>query len=334
MTELALHEDTACMACGSEAAPSRIGSVFDHEYRSTEMNFPVVRCEACDLVYLKPRPAATELGKIYPPSYYSYHLSGNAPQTGGAVSRVQQMFHARNRAALDTKLRRSGFDASSYSRPIRVLDVGCGVGAQLDLFRDLLPNPELHGVEIGELAVQKTRERGHKAYLGRFEDVTLPSDYFDILYSSHVIEHVENPYGFLEKCREVCAPNATIIIETPNTDCVEFGMLKERHWGGYHAPRHFYLFDPKNMSTMASRMGLKTIVAQPYPSPVFWNWTFHSLLMSVAGTRVADAIFPPVKIFYGGLRSFFLLGTFSVIESAILKLGGRASAFWIAFSKT
>ena len=99
----------------------------------------------------------------------------------------------------------------------------------------------------------------------------------------------------------MAGPNATIIIETPNTDCIEFETLKGRHWGGYHAPRHFYLFNPENMNVMVERLGLKTVVAQPYACSIFWNWTCHSLLMKVAGTAIADAIFPPVKIFYGGV---------------------------------
>jgi 2-polyprenyl-3-methyl-5-hydroxy-6-metoxy-1,4-benzoquinol methylase len=165
---------------------------------------------------------------------------------------------------LSAKLALSGFKAETLTRPARVLDVGCGVGAQLDMFKALLPSAECYGVEIGELAVRKTRSKGHTAYHGRFEDIDLPQGYFDIVYSSHVIEHVEDPMGFLAKCSAVSSPQAIIIIETPNTDCVEFEFLKARHWGGYHAPRHFYLFNPKNMTTMAARTGLSEIVARSY----------------------------------------------------------------------
>jgi SAM-dependent methyltransferase len=334
MSAFALFEDTACKACGSASPPSEIGRVFDHEYRSVDIEFRVVSCSECGLVYLKPRPDGSELGRIYPKSYYSYHLSANSPGAGTRLSYVQRLFQERNRKAMSVKLALSGFKPESFSRPVRVLDVGCGVGTQLDMFKALLPEAELHGVEIGELAVQKTRERGHTAYHGRFEDMQLPARYFDIVYSSHVIEHVEDPLGFLEKCNAISSPDATIIIETPNTDCVEFDFLKRGHWGGYHAPRHFYLFNPKNMATMASRVGLIGIVARSCPSPAFWNWTCHSMLMKVAGTRIADTLFPPVTIFYGGIRSFVLLGSFSVLESMILKMTGRASAFWIAFSKS
>jgi 2-polyprenyl-3-methyl-5-hydroxy-6-metoxy-1,4-benzoquinol methylase len=333
MTAFALFEDSACKACGSASAPSEIGRVYDHEYRSVDIEFRVVRCSECGLVYLKPRPDRSELGRIYPSSYYSYHLSANSPAPGTRPSLVQRLFQERNQKALRAKLALSGFRPASFSRPIRVLDVGCGVGAQLDMFKALLPDAELHGIEIGELAVRKTRERGHTAYHGRFEDVQLPAGYFDIVYTSHVIEHVEDPLAFLEKCNAVSSPGATIIIETPNTDCVEFDFLKGKHWGGYHAPRHFYLFNPENIATMASRAGLSEIVARSYPSPAFWNWTCHSIFMKLAGTRVADALFPPITIFYGGIRSFALFGSFSVLESIVLRITGRASAFWIAFSR-
>jgi 2-polyprenyl-3-methyl-5-hydroxy-6-metoxy-1,4-benzoquinol methylase len=334
MSEFALFEDIVCKACGSSSAPDEIGRVYDHEYRSVDIEFRVVQCGECGLVYLKPRPDARELDRIYPKSYYSYHLGANSPEPGTPPSFVQRLFQQRNQKALSEKLALSGFKAGTLTRPVRVLDVGCGVGVQLDMFKALLPSAELHGVEIGELAVRKTRAKGHTAYHGRFEDIDLPKDYFDIVYSSHVIEHVEDPLGFLAKCHSVSSPEAIIIIETPNTDCVEFEFLRARHWGGYHAPRHFYLFNPKNMTTMAARTGLSGIVARSYPSPAFWNWTCHSFLAKLVSYRIADAVFPPVTIFYGGIRSFILLGGFSVLESFILKLTGRASAFWIAFSKT
>ena len=332
-SNFALFDNTECIACGSSETPTQIGRVYDHEYRSTEIDFPVVRCAHCGLVFLNPRPDVSELQRIYPLDYYSYHLTDNAGASSEGRSYVQSLFHERNKKALSVKLSRSGFQPGVFSRPIRVLDVGCGVGAQLDLFKELLPSAELHGVEIGEDAVKRTRARGHTAYLGRFEHLELPTSYFDIVYSSHVIEHVDDPRAFLAKCRLISSADATIIIETPNTDCIEFEFLKSRHWGGYHAPRHFYLFNPKNMSILAKRVGLEPIVAQPYPSPVFWNWTMHSMLLAAVGVKTADAIFPPVKIFYGGTRSLLILGGFSVFESAILRLSGRASAFWIALSK-
>jgi SAM-dependent methyltransferase len=332
-SNFATVKNTECVACGSRDAPIQIGLVYDHEYRSTEIEFSMVRCTHCGLVYLDPRPDVSELPRIYPPTYYSYHLTDNAAAEGRRTSYVQTLFHRLNLKAMRAKLTRSGISLDSHSRPVRVLDVGCGVGAQLDIFKELLPGAELHGVDIGELAVEKTKARGHTAYLGRFEEIDLPKDYFDIVYSAHVIEHVEDPKGFLEKCQLVSAPRATIIIETPNTDCIEFEALKGRHWGGYHAPRHFYLFNPKNLDTMVGGIGLKTIIAQPYPCSIFWNWTCHSILMKFAGTRIADALFPPITIFYGGIRSFVLLGSFSVLEGIILRITGRASAFWIAFSK-
>jgi len=333
MADFALHTDIECNVCGSTAQPLPIGFAQDHEYESTEIAFRVVRCMNCGLVYLRPRPAESELGRIYPPTYYSYHSIGNIEGEDGRPSFVQRLFYERNKKTLRAKLVRSGVLLNSLSRPARVLDVGCGVGTQLDLFKELLPSADLHGVEIGERAVKKTRERGHVAHLGRFEDIVLPLNYFDVVYSSHVIEHVTDPRRFLEKCNAVSSPAATIIIETPNTDSVEFDIFKGRHWGGYHAPRHFYLFDPRNMALLGQRTGLKAAVVQPYPSPIFWNWTCHSVLTAVAGKRVADIIFPPVTIFYGGVRSFFILGFFTVLEGLILKFSGRASAFWIAFKK-
>ena len=97
MNHFALFEDVACKACGSAAAPSVIGRVYDHEYRSVDMEFSAVRCDQCGLVYLKPRPDASELARIYPKEYYSYHLGASSPDPDAPVSYVQRLFQQRNR---------------------------------------------------------------------------------------------------------------------------------------------------------------------------------------------------------------------------------------------
>src|SRR5205085_2280796 len=107
----------------------------------------------------------------------------------------------------------------------------------------LFPKAETYGVEINEIAVNKAKEKGHTVYLSRFEDLDLPRNFFDVVISIHVIEHVERPDLFLEKCGEIAGENGVVYIETPNTDCLDFKLFKKRHWGGYHPPRHWYLFD-------------------------------------------------------------------------------------------
>jgi SAM-dependent methyltransferase len=185
---------------------------------------------------------------------------------------------------------------------------------------------------MGSIAAEQARGRGHTVYYARFEEAELPAHHFDIIISLHVIEHVARPDLFLEKCRDVLAKDGLILIETPNTDCLDFRFLQGHHWGGYHAPRHWYLFRRETFTVLADRLNLRIKASSPYPVSVFWNWTCHSLMQSALGRRIADVLFPPVTIFYGGLRSLFILGTFSVLEGLQMRLTGKANGLWIVFS--
>ncbi|MBX9720435.1 MAG: class I SAM-dependent methyltransferase, partial [Candidatus Obscuribacterales bacterium] len=235
--QINLHYDAQCIVCGAPAPGEQIGEVVEHEYTTTtSMPFPIMRCRSCRLVYLYPRPDVSELGTIYPPDYYSYHLSMNeADQNTGKKSFVQQLFYKNMSNGFKAKII-PNLKSIPTDRPLRVLDIGCGVGAQLDLLRSFLDNSETYGVEIGEPAVNAARKRGHQVYHGRFEDVDLPKNFFDVIISIHVIEHVSRPDTFLEKASELLTDNGIILIETPNTDCPDFEMFKGKHWGGYHAP--------------------------------------------------------------------------------------------------
>jgi 2-polyprenyl-3-methyl-5-hydroxy-6-metoxy-1,4-benzoquinol methylase len=332
---LNLHFDDNCIICGAHAPGEQIGGVVEHEYTTTtSMTFPIMRCPNCRLVYLYPRPDVSELDTIYPSEYYSYHLSLNAADKAtGKKSFVQSLFYKMTAEGLRAKIV-PNLKNVPLNRPLRVLDIGCGVGAQLDLMKDILGNCDCFGVEIGEIAVNQARERGHHVYHGRFEEVDLPIGYFDVIISIHVIEHVDRPDLFLKKAAELLTDDGIILIETPNTDCVDFKLFKSKHWGGYHAPRHWYLFETSTFRNLAKRLNLDIVNSAPYTSSVFWNWTCHSLILSIAGRKLADRLFPPVTIFYGGLQSFLILSLFAVFERALLALTGKASALWIVFAKS
>src|SRR5206468_12334300 len=75
-------------------------------------------------------------------------------------------------------------------KQVKVLDIGCADGHVLNWFRKVRTREvETYGVDMSAEAVEKARARGHTAYAGRFEDVDLPSDFFDFVWASHVIEH-------------------------------------------------------------------------------------------------------------------------------------------------
>lgn len=82
----------------------------------------------------------------------------------------------------------------SAERGQRVLDLGCGEGKSLDVFRKYDRNVRWHGVDIESSPEVNARTRTN-GQLYTFDGVRLPFDdeYFDLIYTHQVFEHVRYP---------------------------------------------------------------------------------------------------------------------------------------------
>ena len=89
--------------------------------------------------------------------------------------------------------------AKKYEK-IKILDIGCGVGNHLNIFKHIFPNAEIHGIEPSEISAKIAKQNNFQIFIDRFENIDMQPDEYDLIYSSHVIEHVERPDDFLEKC--------------------------------------------------------------------------------------------------------------------------------------
>lgn len=76
----------------------------------------------------------------------------------------------------------------------RVLDLGCGEGNSVELFRKISPAAAWCGVDIEDSPEVRARRRSDGNF-SSFDGVNLPYDenYFDVIYSRQVYEHVRYP---------------------------------------------------------------------------------------------------------------------------------------------
>lgn len=91
-------------------------------------------------------------------------------------------------------------------RPWRVLDLGCGHGDSVDLFRDRDPGVEWVGLDIPDSPEAKGRVRTD-ARFETFDGVSIPfeDESFDLVYCKQVLEHVGRPRPLLSEVRRVLA---------------------------------------------------------------------------------------------------------------------------------
>ncbi len=304
--------DDPCNNCGGRDRV-RIGAGPDFEYQTTDAELSVVRCESCGLVALNPRPDVSELPNIYPDNYLAYNLSETDERDADTLAcRLRRRFYM-------GKLRHAlGFLSVSGREAIDFLDVGAGDGRLLNWYRGT-PGHDIrtHAVEMNPAAAEILRGQGHTVYEGLFEETPVPEGAFDIVHSSHVIEHVADPKTFAAKGRTLLRPGGLLLTETPNLDCVGARMFKRRYWGGYHFPRHWTFYTPETLTDALTQVGLEVVEVRFYPNPVFWVWTMHHLLREKGFPRLIWNQFPAVDIFRNTFGNVIRLGAFTIVEQAL-----------------
>jgi arsenite methyltransferase len=104
--------------------------------------------------------------------------------------------------------------ADDYARPAEhVLDLGCGAGDSVDLFRSVDPNVAWVGADIEDSAEVAARTRGDAEFV-TFDGRRLPFDdgAFDLVYCKQVLEHVEHPRELVAEAARVLRPGGRLAI--------------------------------------------------------------------------------------------------------------------------
>ena len=103
-------------------------------------------------------------------------------------------------------------DRIGNRRP-RILDVGCGTGANLFMLSEL---GEAEGVDISAQAITFCQARGlSNVRLGAAEDLPYGDDQFDLVTALDVLEHLDDDVGALREMRRVIRPGGRLLLFVP-----------------------------------------------------------------------------------------------------------------------
>lgn len=304
-----------CPCCDSGERRLRV-QVREREYdNTTDDTFSFHECLACTAWYLDPRPADASLDIIYPPNYYA-RVGTGGPGSGLGEKLQRRLFAAR----LAPTSRHTELGPRT-----RWFEIGCGQGEFLDRLRRFFGVVEILGIDMSPSSVEICRSRELRAEAVRFEDYDVSEEgAFDVVHSSHVIEHMASPVAYMEKVHRLLRPGGLCVFDTPNTDSWEVARLGP-YWGGLHAPRHWVLLNPTSARKLGERTGFEYLDTQFFTSSFFWIWSWHHLLERVAGRRIADACFPSDhRINASGLPGILRNGLATAFESATLRIAKRS----------
>jgi 2-polyprenyl-3-methyl-5-hydroxy-6-metoxy-1,4-benzoquinol methylase len=304
-------KEAACCICENTDAVL-LGKGEDFEYRTSSDTFNAFQCNTCGLVYLNPRPAITEFEKIYPPTYHAYDFS---EKEFGFVHRVRSRLEA---GRMLKHCRQLGADAY-------ILDAGCGDGFHLKLLKKFgKATWKLEGIDIDKKAVEKGKQAGLLIHEGTVEEINLAEDRYNLVIMIMTIEHVENPAAVLQAVFRLLKKGGRIVIVTDNTGSLDFTFFKKRHWGGYHFPRHWNLFNRAALAKLAASQGFEVTEIKTIVSPVNWVYSIHNIL--------ADWKWPGWIVNRFTLKSTVSLAMFTLVDMVLQKTG-RGAVLQATFTK-
>ena len=290
VTELAV-----CCVCGTLANSELIGRGEDFEYHTSGDDFSAYFCHACRLVFLNPRPVFEEFERIYPATYHAFEFS---EEDFGFVFKVRRKLEAKR--LLDW--------CKNLPENARIIDIGCGDGFHLELLRDFGSKSwTLEGVDADARAVSVAEKKNLKVHRGLLENLNLSPASYDLAFLIMTIEHVADPAQLLRDVRTILKPGGKVVIVTDNIDSLDFKLFKNRHWGGYHFPRHWYLFSPAAIGELAKKVGLEVENQTTQVSPVNWVYSIRN--------RLTDRRAPNWLIEQFSLKSTVSLGIFTIFDT-------------------
>ena len=280
---------TACPICnGTHTTPHAVAE--DIEYFTSAQKFSYARCNDCAVLFVSPM-LYDRLDEIYPKNYYSFVPAGAT----GLVQKVKQ--------ALDRRM----FRAVTRQIPgekLAVLDIGGGSGWLLDAVKAVDPRvTTTQVVDIDPRAKAAAERAGHRYFLGAVEQFASEEKY-DLILMLNLIEHVRRPDEVLAKARSLLTPHGLLLIKTPNYDALDAKIFRYRSWGGYHAPRHFVLFDRDSFARMAESQGLHVKSFAYAQGAPFWTVSVLNelrMLGLVKISRERPSIYHPLVPLLQGL---------------------------------
>ncbi|MBK9306362.1 MAG: class I SAM-dependent methyltransferase [Nitrospira sp.] len=200
-----------------------------------------VRCPACDLVFLNPRPTRDTLEAYFQEDYDGDYGEVEALDDRQPV--FQSVFH-------HLCLYRSS--------PGTLLDIGCGDGEFLVLCRDA--GWSCSGIELSKQAAMRAAQKGLTVLSPNMLERGEWAQHYDIVTMINVLETVADPAIMLRQATTLLAPDGLVIVRATNS-AFHLSMRAPARWIGsqYDQAFHWYLYSAKALTVLMEGAGLTVI---------------------------------------------------------------------------
>lgn len=179
------------------------------------------------------------------------------------------------------------------------LDMGCGDGILLSMLQDVYDGSwGLVGFEVSERRAEAARNRGHQVVVDENGTVPLGPASFDLVISTHVIEHAADDRTYAAELRRMVRPGGFIYIETP--------VKLPGAWYFRRNPQAGWVLDPTHVREYRSAAAVNEVLTSVGLAVVDEDLTpirFPLAAAELLGRRILNARRPPQTQRLTGLRA-------------------------------
>ncbi len=215
--------------------------------KKTDRNF--LRCSRCSLIFLYPRPRKSDINKIYNSNYFK---TRNEDDVGYEDYLKLEPFL---RPYFEKKVKQ--INEIVGEKRGKFLDVGCALGILLEIAQK--HKYETFGLDVSSFAVEKVKEKGIKAEVGELVKAKFKSNYFDVIVTLQLMEHLLDPLEFLLAAKKFLRKGGVLLLTTPDIEGILPKLLGKK-WYGWDMPDHICYFNKDALNSALEKAGFKKVV--------------------------------------------------------------------------
>lgn len=175
----------------------------------------------------------------------------------------------------------------ALGKNLEVLDIGCATGSFISYCLGKT-SWKLTGIDIAEDAIAAAKAKLSDSaafFVSNIEDFSARSDKkFDLIFSSHTLEHVNNPRAYIKGAFNALKPGGLLYLEIPNERTCFMNLYKNKFsrkkiYDNYlnHAYGHVFFYNPKSIRNLLNDFSEVNIKFSQWPLiSIGKNWKIYT----------------------------------------------------------
>ena len=145
-----------------------------------------------------------------------------------------------------------------------ILEIGCGQGIFLERLESQF---NVYGIDVNTTSIEVAQKKGLKVYACRLENIIqygLPRE-FDIITFFNLLEHIDNPRGFISSVNKLVKPGGLVMMSVPNMERASRKLWKEI-WD--MPPHHLVRYSREGLKILLDECGFDTVKTELEPGNI------------------------------------------------------------------